>query len=128
LRVRFPLGDFLGLDIQVPEKGRSTATVDVGDAHLNGTGVAHGGVLFTMVDTAMGAATMSLLDWRGGDRCATIDIQLRFLRPVGHGPVNAEARVVHEGGRIVQLEADVRDADGVLVATATGAFVAKRNA
>jgi acyl-CoA thioesterase len=125
-RVHFPLGDFLGLDIQVPEKGRGTAEVDIGEPHRNPNGVAHGGVLFTMVDTAMGAATMSVLDYGAGDRCATIDIQLRFIRPVAEGLVRAEASVVHLGGRVVQLEAIVRETGGQLVATASGAFVALR--
>ncbi|MBS1849205.1 MAG: PaaI family thioesterase [Actinobacteria bacterium] len=116
----FPLRRHLGMDVGSPVEGTGRAELVVGPVHLNPNGVAHGAVLFAMVDTAMGAATMSMLD--EGLVCASIDVQLRFLRPVAEGRVVADAAVVKLGRRIVHLEARVLDDADRVVAMATGAF------
>ena len=116
----FGLRDFLGMDIEQGEAGTCAARLDAGEEHLNPHGTVHGAVLFTMVDTAMGGATMSVLD--EGKLCASIDVHLRFLKPVFGGALEAAAEVVRAGKRVVHLEARVRDGDGEVVAMATGAF------
>lgn len=119
-RPDFPLADDLAMDIETAAPGRSIATVEAGPRHLNPNGVVHGAVLFALVDTSMGAATMSVLE--EGCFCASIEVHLRFLRPVPQGTVRAETSVVHRGKRVVQLESRVSDPDGHTVATATGSF------
>ena len=116
----FGLRDFLGMDMEQVEPGISIARLEAGAAHLNPHGTVHGAVLFTMVDTAMGGATMSVLD--EGRICASIDVHLRFLKPVFDGTLEATAEVVRAGKRVVHLEARVRDGEGETVAMATGAF------
>jgi uncharacterized protein (TIGR00369 family) len=54
--------------------------------------------------------------------CASIDVHLRFLKPVFGGVLEATAEVVRAGKRVVNLEARVRDGEGDVVAMATGAF------
>ena len=116
----FALRDFLGMDLEHGDSGRCTARLEAGDAHRNPHGTVHGAVLFAMVDTAMGGATMSVLD--EGLLCASIDVHLRFLKPVFGGTLEADAEVVRAGKRVVHLEARVRDGDGEAVAMGTGAF------
>jgi acyl-CoA thioesterase len=53
----FPLKSHLGLEIDHVEPGTAIARVGLDERHLNANGVAHGAVLFAMIDTAMGAAT-----------------------------------------------------------------------
>lgn len=115
----FPLREFTGLDLDVCEPGKCRARMAVTDALLNPNGVVHGGALFTMVDTAMGGATMSTLD--AGQLCASVEIQLRFLEPVASGTLEAEVVVLRRGRRIVHLEGRVATGDKT-VATATGTF------
>lgn len=103
-----------------PSPGVGTATVQVSPALHNPNGVVHGAVLFAMVDTAMGAATMSALD--AGLACASIEVHLRFLRAAATGRLSADATVVKAGRRVVQLDARVRDEAEELVATASGSF------
>ena len=117
---QFPLRRWLDFDVQAIQPGVAVATIDVGDRHHNPNGVLHGGVAFTMVDTAMGAATMSVLD--DGLACASIDVALRYLRPCVGGPVTVTAHVLRPGRRVVHLEARVVDADERLLATAAGSF------
>ncbi len=119
----FALKSFLDMrmdDETSLEPGRGVARIEIGPNHLNPNGVVHGGVMFTMVDTAMGKATMSVLD--EGQFCASVEVQLRFIRPVAEGPIAATATVLKRGRSIVHLEAQVLGADDRLIATANGTF------
>lgn len=116
----FPLKGHLGLEIEQLEPGSAIARVSLDDRHHNPNGVAHGAVLFAMVDTAMGAATMSLLD--EGRFCATVDIRLNFIRPAAHGTLRATTHVVKMGRAVVHLESRVTDGDDRLIATSSGTF------
>lgn len=116
----FPLSDFLGMSVIDEGNGHATAHLDAGPAHHNPHGFVHGAAVFAMVDTSMGAAAMGIL---GPDqRCSTIELQLRFLRPVVDGPLTAETVVVKPGRRVMHLESRVTDLTGRLVATATSSF------
>ncbi len=119
----FPLKDFLDmrLDDEVNlNPGTGVARLNIGPNHLNPNGVVHGGVLFTMVDTAMGKATMSVLD--EGQFCASVEVQLRFIRPASEGSMAATATVLKRGRSIVHLQAEVTGEDDRLIATANGTF------
>jgi len=117
---QFPLRSFLGMDIEELGVGRAVARVDVTGDLLNPNGSVHGGVVFTMVDTAMGKAAMSVVG--EGQLCATIEIQIRFLRPAISGRLEATATVVKPGRKIIHLEGRVLDDAGRLIATGAGTF------
>lgn len=108
------------MDIDDIEPGHAITRVEVTENLLNPNGVVHGGVMFTMIDTAMGKATMTSLG--EGQFCASIEIHIRFLRPAGSGRLEAGASVIRPGRKIVHLESHVRDGDGSLIATGTGTF------
>ncbi len=116
----FPLRRFLGMDIEDVESGHAIARLEISHDLLNPNGVVHGGVLFTMVDTAMGQATMTSLE--EGQLCASIEVHMRFLRPVVAGRLEADTTVIRRGRKVVHLESRIRDTDGVLVATGAGTF------
>ena len=116
----FPLAGYLGLDTGLVEPGTAWAALVVGPEHLNPHGVVHGAVLFAMVDTSMGHVTRSLLD--GGRLCASVEVSMRFLRPVRGGRLEARTSVLRRGRRVVHLESRVVDDEQALVATAAGTF------
>jgi uncharacterized protein (TIGR00369 family) len=117
---RFPLRDHLGMEVGGDAPGEGWATVTVGGEHFNPNGVVHGAVLFAMVDTAMGRAAMSVLE--AGRFCASVEVQLRFIRPASGGTLRASVEVVKKGRAIVHLEGRVHDDADRLVATAAGTF------
>lgn len=81
----------------------------------------HGGVVFTLVDTAMGRATISILD--EGLICATIEVSVRFLCPAIGGRLVATVSVLKPGRRIVHLEGRVHvEGDDRPVASVQGSF------
>ncbi len=120
LRGMFPLRSYLGMEMSGDEPGLGIASVDLAEQHLNPYGVVHGAVLFAMVDTAMGKATMSVVD--DGRYCASVEVSLRFIRPVSEGEVTATATVLRRGRNLVHLDARVHGSDDRLVATADGTF------
>jgi acyl-CoA thioesterase len=77
-----------------------------------------------MVDTAMGAATMSVLD--EDQLFASIDVQVRFCKAAFDGELVARATVMQAGKRVVQLQAEVRDRHNELVGLASGSFAVIR--
>jgi uncharacterized protein (TIGR00369 family) len=116
----FPLQEHLDMAVESPAPGTARATLLVTPALHNPNGVVHGAVLFAMVDTAMGSATMSCLE--PGFACATIEVHVRFLRAVASGRLTADIAVIKGGRRVVQLEGRVTDEAGELIALASGSF------
>jgi acyl-CoA thioesterase len=117
--VTFPLQEFLGFVIERADR-QATVRLTVDERHLNPNGVAHGSVAFAIMDTAMGAAAMSVVP--EGQMCATIEMHTRFHRPACRGELRAEATVVSPGKRVVHLEARTYDGADALVASATASF------
>ncbi len=116
-------GDVVGLVLEPATDGVAAGSVELTASHLNPHGFVHGGVVFTLIDTVMGAAVMSLLD---EDRCVSGDVHLRFLRPVVSGRIACTARVVHHGRRTAVVEAVVVDPEGRNVAFADASFAIVR--
>ena len=115
----FPLQDFLGFEIDHGE-GSATASLVIGHQHLNPYGMLHGSVPHALLDTAMGAAVGSVID--EGNLCATIEMQVRYVRGVSEGRIRASVNVIHAGRRIVHLEGKIVGDDDRVIATATSSF------
>ena len=115
----FPLREMLGFSIDQGD-GVGAASLEVDQRHINPHGSVHGAVMFALVDTAMGGATMSVLD--DGMWCATVDIHTRFLAPCFGGRLTATATVRKAGRRVVHLDGTVVDDDGKEFMAASGVF------
>ena len=82
--------------------------------------VTHGGIIFSLLDDVMANWL-----WLQGIKSFTAkaDIRYRAELPIGT-TVNLEGRCVRRKGRLVQMEGKViQQADGVVVAEATGSFM-----
>ncbi|MHB2166022.1 PaaI family thioesterase [Alsobacter sp. R-9] len=101
------------------EKRRIVFEGEPAEAFYNPLGTVHGGWISTILDSALGCAVHSMLE--PGQAYTTVDLKVNFVRPLlaGTGPVRAEARIVHHGGRIATSEARLLDARDRLVAHAT---------
>jgi acyl-CoA thioesterase len=115
-----PLGWLLGLHYVQRAQGRAACYIDVGPQHFNPGGIAHGGIAFTLADSAMGAAVYTLLE--PGQRCATIELKINYLQPVIEGHTTATATVVTKRRHTAVVTAEVHDHHGELVAIAQGTF------
>jgi acyl-CoA thioesterase len=116
---RFPFIEHVGLVFEEHRAGFSKCTLQVEPQHFNSSGVVHGGVVFTMADTGMGAALLSEL--KEGEKCATIEIKINYFRPVVAGVITCTTQLVHRGKSVAHLESSVQ-VEGHLVARASGNF------
>jgi uncharacterized protein (TIGR00369 family) len=112
----------LGVRDRWAEDGRAGLELDVTDEHLNEAGTLHGGVLATLVDTAMGQAVRSSTG--ADDVPATSQLTVTYLRPGKPGPVVVTATVRTQGEHLTVCEADVEQEGQALVhAVATFALL-----
>jgi uncharacterized protein (TIGR00369 family) len=121
-----PIAAVLGFTIDEVERGRIVFSVAADEMHENPMGTMHGGIVATLVDSAMGCAVFSMLP--AGTAYTTLELKTNFVRPIvqNTGVVRAEGRVVHIGGRVATTEARVVDADGTLYAHATSTCLIMR--
>ncbi|MBI5288275.1 MAG: PaaI family thioesterase [Chloroflexi bacterium] len=79
----------------------------------------HGGVVSALLDEAMGYAVYYAREWG-----ATARLNIRFRRPVPMDErLRAEAWIVKNRGRLIELRAELKAADGALLAEADGTFM-----
>ncbi|PCJ17122.1 MAG: phenylacetic acid degradation protein [SAR86 cluster bacterium] len=114
-----PFADLLGFEITQCSNGESVCSVEHHIKLNNTNQVVHGGVIYSLADTGMGAALFSMLE--KGERCATIEIKITYFRPSGPHKLVCESRVLKKGKRVAMTESDVY-CNGELVAKATGSF------
>jgi uncharacterized protein (TIGR00369 family) len=109
----------LGAVVTGTEEGTARLEFEATDEHLNQAGTVHGGLLATLVDTAMGTAVRSATD--DGDVPATSQLTVTYLRPGTPGRLTVEARVRTRGEHLTVCEADV-DQDGRNLVHAVATF------
>jgi uncharacterized protein (TIGR00369 family) len=114
-----PVAQLIGLEVDQVGEGLVTFAFEPAEYHYSPLGTVHGGILATLLDSAMGCAVHSRL--RAGLSYTTLELKVSFLRPVRMttGRVRGEGKVVHLGGRVATAEAHLVDAAGVLYAHAT---------
>jgi uncharacterized protein (TIGR00369 family) len=105
-----PFEKLLGLEIIEAKDGRSYLTMPFVYQLAQGQGMAHGGAIVTLADTAVAMAIKSLLP--PGSRFGTISLNAEFLGPVTQGVLTARAEVTPVENRQVQGYAEVTDDDG----------------
>ena|SRR5215510_9433837 len=116
-----PYVKLLGIQLREISAGIATLSLQIRDDLKRHGGIAHGGAIASLIDTATAFATISLL---GPDHPAvTIDFTINFLRPVSSGTATATAKVLRVGRRTVAVSADVYREDGKPAATALSTYI-----
>jgi 5-carboxymethyl-2-hydroxymuconate isomerase len=115
-----PFNQYLGVRVIRMEGGDAEASIDLAPHHTNNRGVAHGGVVSSLLDSAMGAAVISAIpkEWW----CATTGLSIQFVAGAHEGTLTATGRVVRRGRSIAFVQGEAHDAKGRLVATAQGTW------
>ena len=113
-----------GMAIADAEAGSVTLSLELADHHLNIQGLAHGGVIATLADAAMGLSLRSALE--PGRRHVSVEIGVHYLRPVTRGRIRAIGSAVRIGREIAYAQADVVDANDRLLARADGTYSVTR--
>ncbi len=112
----------MGARAEVADDGSARLAFTARDEHLNQAGTLHGGVLATLVDTAMGAAVRSAVG--EDDVPATSQLTVTYLRPGKPGDLTVTARVRTRGEHLTVAEADAeQDGKSLVHAVATFALL-----
>lgn len=112
-----PAAQLLGIRVTAVSAGSSTVEMEILPQHHNPFQTAHGGILTTLSDTAMGVAFMTTL--AEGQYFATLELKTNFLRGAFSGRHRAVARVVHRGRTTGLVECDILNEQDQLVNRAT---------
>ncbi len=109
----------LGAQVEAADDGSARIAFEVTEEHLNPAGTLHGGVLATLVDTAMGTAVRSATG--DDDVPATSQLTVTYLRPGTPGPLVVTGRVRTKGEHLTVCEAEVEQ-DGKAIGHAVATF------
>lgn len=118
-----PMGELLNMTLVDAAPGTATFTCHPDESHYNPIGSVHGGLLCTLLDSALGCAVQTTLP--KGLGYTSIEIKVNYLRSVraDSGPLTCVGVVSKPGNRVAFADATVTDARGKLVATATGSLL-----
>jgi len=115
-----PFYRWSGMRVAAAEPGSVSVTLELGEHHANLQGFAHGGILATLADAAMGLSVRSAME--PGRRHVTIELGVHYLRPVRTGTVTATGRAVRVGRDVAYAEASITDARGTDLVRASGTY------
>ena len=122
--MNLPFSKFLGLTLDRLGNGEATMTMPyqkklIGDPK---SGVIHGGVVTTLLDSCCGAAVMTAGNPKTST--ATIDLRIDYMRPAKpESIIIAEAMCYRVTNSVVFVRANAQDGSKKTpIATATGAF------
>ena len=111
-------GKRLGICVEELRPGYARAVKTVTEEDLNPVQVPHGGVYFSLADTACGSAIVAY-----GTMAVTINCSFSFLKSAKVGDrLTAEARELQSGRTVCVLEARVTGEAGDLLAVGTFTF------
>lgn len=110
----------LNIKITVLKKGYAETIMELAGQHKNSSGFTHGGAIFTLVDTAVGAAAFS-----SGMATVTASANISYLKPAEKGPIKAIAEEISDTRRLKTYLAKVYDGDDNLIASAQAVMYMK---
>jgi len=109
----------LRLELHLGER-RSWTELTLDERFEGWVGIAHGGIVATILDEVMAWSLVAEDNWG-----VTARMSIDYRRPIPVGtPVRAEGWIVRARKRIVETAAHIVNPDGVALATATGTYVA----
>ncbi len=114
-----PIASIFDFAITEVEVGRVVFECTPGESAYNPIGLVHGGLVATLADSVLGCAVHTTL--AKGYLYTSIDLNVAYLRPVSvaSGRLRAVGTVTKPGRRVGFAQAEIFEAAGKIVATAT---------
>lgn len=116
----FPFFNLIGFELVDFGPGWSKTRIALRPDLCNPNGVMHGGVIATLIDAGITQAMLmtdvyqQVRDTKGS--MTSVDLRVRYLRPLSSGFAECEASIPHLGKRIGHASAVVRNAEGKEIA------------
>ena len=115
-----PFAKLIGMTLASLKLDEAQISIEMRDDLRQPSGVLHGGVTATLMDTAMAFAVRTRLPIT--EATATIDLTVHYLRPHLSGTFLCTAKVVRAGKRIFTVSAEVHNEEGKLIATGLSTY------
>ena len=111
----------LGIEIEIPQAGSAVATMYVRNEMVNGFDICHGGLVFTLADTAFAFACNAY-----DELTVAGSGSIEFMRPSVRGDqLRAVATEQHRGRKSGIYKVEVKNQDDKLVALFQGRSVSR---
>ncbi|MCC7565572.1 MAG: PaaI family thioesterase [Methanomicrobiaceae archaeon] len=104
-----------GIEMVEVAPGRARVRMEVRDHHRNSHGTVHGGVLFTLADTAFALASNS-----HGIPAAAINAHISYMKAASAGMLYAEAEEFAQNPKLATYTVHVTDGNGDRIAVFQG--------
>jgi uncharacterized protein (TIGR00369 family) len=104
-----PIMNTLDFQLKSIESGKAVFSFTPFEFHYNPIGTVHGGVITTVLDSALGCAVHSLLP--AGKAYTTLELKVNFIKAItkDSGELMAIGKVIHAGTKTALVEAQVID-------------------
>ena len=99
------------------ELNHSKISMVIEQRHLNPSKIVHGGIIFSLADTAMGIAART-----NDSNVVTVNAQIDYLRPAKTSKLYATAESIRVGHKVAVYKTEIKDENDKLVAVCTGTF------
>ena len=116
-----PFAKLLGIEVESLEPGHAVLSMKLRDDLMRNGGIAHGGAVATLIDSAMAFAIVQTLE--KDEHTVTVDLTIHYLRPLSQGSARASARIVRAGRRVITVSAELFDHQEKLAATAISTYL-----
>ena len=124
----FPFFRLIGLEILDLEPGWSKARLQHRPDLNQPAGVMHGGVIASVIDSGIAHALLMTDAFREirkeGGALVSIDLRVKYFRPVSDDEILCESRVVRLGRQIIHAESVVSNGQGKEVARGDATYMA----
>lgn len=123
----FGIAHLLGMQIERAQDGVGLVRVQIDQRLMHPQQMVHGGVIFTIADTAMSMALLSVIP--SATPFGTIEAKINYIRPASSGDLLAEGKIIHQGRTTAVMEATVYNLIGdqqKVIAKVMGTFYIKQ--
>ncbi|MBI2487821.1 MAG: PaaI family thioesterase [Deltaproteobacteria bacterium] len=114
-----PFWELLGIEVVEMHEGYAKLVMPFHEKLTQPYGIVHGGALFSLADSAIAIAIVSVVE--PDKKLLTVEMKINYLAPVKEGLMEAEAKILRRG-RIIPSEVDIMN-NNTLVAKAIATYI-----
>lgn len=111
----------IGMTTDVGVDGKTRVLIKVTENLKQFYGNLHGGVIATLLDSAIAVAVNEQLE--PGEGCSTVEIKVNYLRAINEGTLWGEGKVIQKGRKIVVAQGEIKNDAGQILAIGTATFM-----
>jgi uncharacterized protein (TIGR00369 family) len=121
-----PFLQLLGIQLEQLGAGEAEMSLEIAPKHLQTMGIAHGGVIASILDSVTWWAAFAGLEPEDRGRLVSVDLKLNYLSAIKSGRAVAKGKCKKAGARICYAVGEIFDESGRLVADGSSTLIVAR--